>query len=256
MVVMTIYFISLSVFMLYQSVSGYFYFKANKDITLSEKEKLQMYQSTILVNIIMAVIPVVIVLATTMELSDIGIAMPNHKVFEAALTNPVNFAIIGLSLMIILLLVLDAVYTIIKYTVYSNKQIKLKDKPMELPIKMLQPLTMKEKKIWTWVALNAGITEEIVYRGTLIYVFGRFFPQMPILGILIIVNLLFGFGHAYQGVKGVLKTAGVGFLFSVLYISTGSLLLSMVVHFMIDYSFQFLSNTERIEQKNGSNHNS
>ena len=97
----------------------------------------------------MAVIPVVIVLATTMELSDIGIAMPNHKVFEAALTNPVNLAIIALSLMIILLLVLDAVYTIIKYTVYSNKQIKLKDKPMELPIKMLQPLTMKEKKIWT-----------------------------------------------------------------------------------------------------------
>jgi membrane protease YdiL (CAAX protease family) len=46
--------------------------------------------------------------------------------------------------------------------------------------------------------------------------------------------VIFGFAHLYQGIAGVLGTALIGALLVGLYLSTGSLLLPILVHAIID----------------------
>ena len=113
---------------------------------------------------------------------------------------------------------------------------------------MLQPITKKEKNLWKLVSLNTGITEEIVYRGTLIYIIGNLVGSSSLFNVVIITNIIFGLGHSYQGIKGVVKTGLIGFLFSILYVTTNSLILPMILHFFIDYVFIFTSNKEELLQ--------
>ena len=46
--------------------------------------------------------------------------------------------------------------------------------------------------------------------------------------------MLFGLAHWYQGRLGVLATGAVGAVLTQLYLTTGSLLLPMVLHVLID----------------------
>ena len=46
--------------------------------------------------------------------------------------------------------------------------------------------------------------------------------------------LAFGWAHLYQGAGGVISTALIGVLLTVLYLVTGSLLVPMLVHVAID----------------------
>ncbi|MEH7379023.1 CPBP family intramembrane glutamic endopeptidase [Bacillus sp. JJ1533] len=98
------------------------------------------------------------------------------------------------------------------------------------------PVTDKEKKIWNYVSLTAGITEEIIYRGFLIFALGYFFPGLSIGLVIILSSLMFGMAHTYQGfLTGVIRTTIFGLLFSILYIGIGSILPLIVFHFLIDY---------------------
>ena len=98
------------------------------------------------------------------------------------------------------------------------------------------PVTNKEKKIWNFVSLTAGITEEIIYRGFLIFAFAYLFPDFSIWLVIILSSLLFGLAHTYQGfTTGVLRTTIFGVIFSILYIGIGSILPLIVIHFLIDY---------------------
>jgi uncharacterized protein len=45
---------------------------------------------------------------------------------------------------------------------------------------------------------------------------------------------VFGIGHMYQGVKGIVGTALLGLVFSAILVVTGNLLLPMILHFLID----------------------
>ena len=47
-------------------------------------------------------------------------------------------------------------------------------------------------------------------------------------------SLVFGFGHAYQGVRGMFTTAIVGAFFSAVYLLTGSLYAGMLMHALMD----------------------
>jgi len=60
---------------------------------------------------------------------------------------------------------------------------------------------------------------------------------------LVLSTILFGFAHIYQGWKGVLGTGLVGGVLAYLYLSTGSLLLPIVLHILIDARIVFLAPT-------------
>lgn len=106
----------------------------------------------------------------------------------------------------------------------------------DISFEELLPVTKKEKKLWNYVSLTAGITEEMIYRGFLIYAITYLFPNFSIWLVLVLSSFLFGLAHTYQGFKiGVLRTTIVGFIFSILYIGLGSILPVMILHFLIDY---------------------
>jgi membrane protease YdiL (CAAX protease family) len=52
-----------------------------------------------------------------------------------------------------------------------------------------------------------------------------------------VAGAVFGLAHAYQGVTGVVTTGVLGGVLAALYLGTGSLLLPVVLHALIDLRF-------------------
>lgn len=64
----------------------------------------------------------------------------------------------------------------------------------------------------------------------------------------VVSSLVFGLGHLYQGLPGVLKTTVVGLVVAGLYVLSGSLWLPMLLHAFVDLNAGFLSRTVHDEQ--------
>lgn len=91
------------------------------------------------------------------------------------------------------------------------------------------PRTPAERRWAVGVALTAGITEEVVFRGLLIAV-GTQLYGLP-LAVAVAASLaLFVAGHTYQGRRGMVGVAVLGGLFTMVYLTSGSLLLAIVLH--------------------------
>jgi membrane protease YdiL (CAAX protease family) len=99
----------------------------------------------------------------------------------------------------------------------------------------LMPDTQRERVWFGGVSVGAGISEELVFRGFLLYDFGVYVPQMNTLEKILVISLFFGLAHLYQGWRGVLGTGIVGLAMGGFYVATGSLLMPMVVHAAIDW---------------------
>lgn len=93
------------------------------------------------------------------------------------------------------------------------------------------PRSETEHRRFRVVAWTAGICEEVLYRGYLIAYLAVFID--PRAGALV-AALLFGIGHAYQGVAGVIRTGLVGVGMGLLFVYSGSLLWPIVLHVLID----------------------
>ena len=83
------------------------------------------------------------------------------------------------------------------------------------------------------VSIAAGIGEELVYRG---YLLPYFESIMPMSAAMFVSSVIFGLAHLYQGVSGVITSALIGFLFSLLYLTTGTLLWPILLHALMDIS--------------------
>jgi len=103
----------------------------------------------------------------------------------------------------------------------------------------LIPSTSRERLVWLFVAISAGICEEIVFRGWLLSVLHN---PVGLAGTALIAAaaLSFGMAHAYQGITGMILTAFAGALFCALYLATGSLLVPIVLHVVIDARFALM----------------
>ena len=91
--------------------------------------------------------------------------------------------------------------------------------------------TREELALFLKLSLTAGICEELLYRGYLIWYLERWIGPIP---AVVAAALIFGFGHLYQGRRGMLTTALVGVVFGVVYRVSGSLYLGMVLHTLAD----------------------
>ena len=81
------------------------------------------------------------------------------------------------------------------------------------------------------LSLTAGIVEETLWRGFMIWYFSQF---MPVWSAALISVIGFGIAHAYQGVGNLPKVTLVGAAFAGLYLLTGSLWLPIVLHAAVD----------------------
>ena len=98
-------------------------------------------------------------------------------------------------------------------------------------LRNLLPATPAEMRRFTWVGITAGIVEELVFRGYLVWSLSLVAPAWV---AIIASAVAFGIGHAYQGVAGILKTGVAGLVFGGLYLLAGSLWVPMFVHAALD----------------------
>lgn len=105
---------------------------------------------------------------------------------------------------------------------------------------LITPRSLKEKVWWFFCSATAGIGEEIVFRGCLMYLLGSIFPGLPVAVIAVAAAALFGLFHCYQGLLGILGTGAMGLLFVLLYLATDSLLPGIALHFLVDYAAAFV----------------
>lgn len=113
------------------------------------------------------------------------------------------------------------------------------DMPLIGDTVFLVPRTPQER-LWVGaIALGAGTSEELLYRGLL--------PALAVgVGVPVAVAVttqaaLFGLAHRYQGWQGVGYTALLGLLLGIVVVSTGSLLVPIFLHIMIDLRLVLMS---------------
>jgi membrane protease YdiL (CAAX protease family) len=85
------------------------------------------------------------------------------------------------------------------------------------------------------LCLTAGICEELLYRGWLLNILRAATGSVWI--AVLAGAIVFGIGHAYQGAKGMLRTAFVGLQLGALYVLVGSLIPGQALHAGFDLLF-------------------
>jgi len=98
-------------------------------------------------------------------------------------------------------------------------------------VRPILPRTRGERNAFAALAITAGICEELLFRGFLLW-YARVWSG-PVGGFLI-SSLLFGIMHVYLGVEQVPRTAFAGIFFYVVAMTAGSLLPAMVCHAIAD----------------------
>lgn len=98
----------------------------------------------------------------------------------------------------------------------------------------LLPTTVGERAVWVLLSLTTGICEELFFRGFVVYYLTHQPWGLDVLISTLISCVLFSLGHAYQGLRGMLQTLLLGVALSGLVMATGSLVLPMIVHTLIN----------------------
>jgi len=101
----------------------------------------------------------------------------------------------------------------------------------------LLPRTSGERRLFTVVGVTAGVCEEWLYRGFFLAVVSAVAGGLPTGILVLIAAVAFGLAHAYQGVAGVVTTGVLGGVMAAVYLQTGSLLLPVLLHAVIDLRF-------------------
>ena len=98
-------------------------------------------------------------------------------------------------------------------------------------IERMLPHDARELRWFGAVAITAGLCEELLYRGYLIWYLQHWLPLALAVGL---AAIIFGVGHFYQGPHGMILTTVVGAFMAAVYLVTGSLFASMAVHALMD----------------------
>ena len=94
------------------------------------------------------------------------------------------------------------------------------------------PRTARERRCAVATSVTAGVCEEIIFRGLLIAVgVSLGLPLYVAAGLALAV---FTFAHLYQGAKNLLFVGLIGFALTYLYLSTGNLIVPIIVHVLVD----------------------
>ncbi len=224
----TIFFISVLLLMaVAYPLSGYFQSKKlSRDLLSGFYNKVSWYKASIFWSWIPSILIVIAVLATGNRPQQLGFVMPSQNINEVSST--LYYIAMGASLIYLIY----NLYCIASFR-YSSKIRDHHAQRVPSSLRVMLPVTVKEKRVWTLLSVTAGITEEIQYRGYLFFAIVMLLPKIHPIALILISTLLFGLGHIYQG-KEVIKPVVAGlFLASVFYI-TGSIYPVILLHIVQD----------------------
>ncbi|MBD0379679.1 CPBP family intramembrane glutamic endopeptidase [Paenibacillus sedimenti] len=95
------------------------------------------------------------------------------------------------------------------------------------------PLTLSERRVFTFVALTIGICEEVMWRGWLPSLLQDF--SLPLWLSFVIAGIAFGLGHFLQGLKGIMNSLIFSVVATFVFLLSGSLLIPIILHILYDY---------------------
>jgi membrane protease YdiL (CAAX protease family) len=98
-------------------------------------------------------------------------------------------------------------------------------------VEVMLPHTTGELKLFSALSITAGLCEELLFRGFMIWYLQHW---MGLIQAALLSSALFGLGHAYQGVRGILTTGLVGVFMAGVYLLSGSIWLCMLIHALMD----------------------
>jgi membrane protease YdiL (CAAX protease family) len=104
----------------------------------------------------------------------------------------------------------------------------------------LLPRSEAEKKRWVGLSVTAGICEEIIFRGFLFLYLGDVLG-MSLYGTVVTSSLIFALSHYYQGPSNVIRVGFIGLLFATTYALTGSLLIPIALHVVLDLGALYMA---------------
>ena len=99
------------------------------------------------------------------------------------------------------------------------------------PLRALIPHTAAEYRLFMPLSVTAGICEELLFRGYLVWVLQHWLGQWP---AAVTSMVIFGLAHMYQGRTFGVRAFFAGVAMGLLAIGTGSLLPGMALHALID----------------------
>jgi CAAX protease family protein len=108
-----------------------------------------------------------------------------------------------------------------------------KVRPQIASVERLLPHSPRERKTFWLVSATAGVCEEILFRGFLIWYLAAW---TGVLAAVILSSLTFGLGHLYLGRAHVAKAALAGLLFACLALGSGVLWPAMLLHAAMDWN--------------------
>ncbi len=97
----------------------------------------------------------------------------------------------------------------------------------------LTPETEGERRGFWFLSLTAGICEEVLFRGFLMWLITAW---MGLIAAVILSSIVFGCAHIYLGVAQVPRTAIVGLVLALIAVAAGSLWPAMAIHAAVDLS--------------------
>ena len=99
------------------------------------------------------------------------------------------------------------------------------------PIEIILPRTPGQLRHFYGLSMTAGIVEESIWRGFLLWYFSQF---VPLWAAVMLSSVSFGLAHAYQGVATIPKYTLTGIVFALIYVLTGSLVVPILLHALAD----------------------
>lgn len=98
-------------------------------------------------------------------------------------------------------------------------------------IERMMPRSPAELRSFYALSVTAGVCEELLYRGFLIWYLAHGFGLIQAAAL---AALIFGLGHTYQGPRGIVLTGLVGVFLGAIYLISGSLFAPMLFHALMD----------------------
>lgn len=95
----------------------------------------------------------------------------------------------------------------------------------------IRPVTAAEHRWFQVMAVTAGITEEVIFRGFLIGVLSLWTTPWAAAALSVVV---FVGAHVYQGLSGMRRILPISVVFTLIFLLTGSLVPVVVLHALVD----------------------